>query len=88
MNYTIEFLPGALVDLRRLDKSKSKRILLRIQWLAENYDSISPIPLTGALKGIFKFRVGSYRVLYTLHKSDRLIIVHEVAHRKEIYRRK
>lgn len=37
-------------------------------------------------KPYFRIRVGSYRVLYTIDESKKLVTVFSIAHRKEIYR--
>ena len=86
MTYQIEFVPQAVEDLNRLDKVITQRLLRRIKWLSENFDSITPEVLSGDLKGLFKLRVGSFRVLYTANVQDKLITIHLVGHRRDIYR--
>jgi mRNA interferase RelE/StbE len=56
--------------------------------LAANFDEIEPEPLTGDLTGFYKLRVGDYRVLYQVLHGDRLIVVHVIGHRREIYRKR
>ena len=86
MTYQVQFMPKAVDDINRLDKAIAQRTLTRIRWLSENFDSITPEVLTGNLKGLFKFRVGSYRVLYTVNPKDKLITIHLIGHRKDIYK--
>ena len=62
--YEVEFTADAEAYLDRLSKSVAQRILKKIRWLAENFEVITPEPLTGEWKGLFKLRVGDYRVLY------------------------
>ena len=64
MNYLVEYEPEALADLEKLRKSVCQRIVNKINWLAENFDQITPQPLTADLSGFFKLRVGDYRVIY------------------------
>lgn len=64
MNYLVEYEPEALADLEKLRKSVCQRIVNKINWLAENFDQITPKPLTADLSGFFKLRVGDYRVIY------------------------
>ena len=85
MAYRVEFLPRAVDDIKRLDKVIAQRVLTRIKWLSENFDTITPEALTGDLKGLFKLRVGSYRVLYTANQQDQIIITHLIGHRRDIY---
>lgn len=49
-------------------------------------EAITPLVLEGNLSGLFKLRVGDWRVIYAINHNDSIIIVHKVGHRKEIYR--
>ena len=84
--YTVEFTEDAERDLSRLDAVEAQRILKKLRWLAENFDLIKPKPLTAHWKGLFKVRVGDYRVIYTYDRTKRKIVVHFVGHRREIYK--
>jgi len=64
--YQVRFLPEAADEFASLDKPIAERVLKKLKWLAENFENLSPMPLRGELKGLFKLRVGSYRVLYRL----------------------
>jgi mRNA interferase RelE/StbE len=44
------------------------------------------VPLKGTLKGLSKYRVGPYRVIYEVHHSHLLIVIIDIGHRKEVYR--
>ena len=88
MSCGVEFRQEAVDRLRHLDKAVAQRILRRLKWLAENFDTLTPEVLTAELKGLFKLRVGSYRVIYEINRKERLLIVHLVGHRKDIYKKK
>ncbi|MDP2730445.1 MAG: type II toxin-antitoxin system RelE/ParE family toxin [Dehalococcoidales bacterium] len=96
MTYQVRFTPGAIQDLSRLDKTVAQRILSKIKWLSENFDDLTPERLSGNLRGLLKLRIGSYRVIYTLihtvspatNESERVITIHLVGHRREIYKEK
>jgi mRNA interferase RelE/StbE len=81
----VELTPTAEDDLRRLDSAVARRMIAKLQWLAENVDTIRHETLTGTWKGVFKLRVGDYRVLYTREATKRRIVVHFVRHRREVY---
>lgn len=85
MDYSVEFRPKAIADLERLDQVLRERIVSKIRWLVENFDNITPQPLTGELKGLFKLRVGDYRVIYSVSPAPRIITIHLIGHRREIY---
>ena len=84
--YNLELMPEARDDLNNLDKPIAQRILNKLRWLAENFDTITPEPLTGEWKGLFKLRIGSYRALYTVNRTERRLIVHLIKHRREVYK--
>ncbi len=84
--YEVEFTSAAESDLARLSKTIAQRILKKIRWLAENFEDVTPESLTGDWKGLYKLRVGDYRVLYTFSQVERrVIIVHLIKHRREVY---
>ncbi len=85
--YRISFVPQAIDELRRLDKKNAQRILHKLKWLSQNLGDLTPEKLTGELKGFYKLRIGSYRVVYTVNREEHLLIVHLVGHRRDIYRR-
>ncbi len=88
MTYQVRFMPGATRDITRLDRIIAQRVLTRLRWLSENFEGLTPEALTGEWHGLFKLRVGSYRVLYTVIQKERLITVHLVGHRRDIYKTK
>jgi len=61
MSYRIEIRPEALEDLNSLDSAVAVRILRKLEWLRENFSLITPEPLKGEFKGLFKLRIGDYR---------------------------
>ncbi len=85
--YTVEFLPETRANLKRLSKSNAQRILNKIKWLSNNFEAVSHEALTGEFKGLFKLRVGDYRVIYSFIQKERLIIIHLVGHRRSVYER-
>jgi len=80
----LKFTAEAKADLAKLDKPLARQVFKKLCWLAENFDSIVPEPLTGDWKGVFKLRVGDYRALYTFDKIR--LVVHFIRHRREVYK--
>ena len=78
----------AVRDLAKLNKQIGRRIVKRLNWLAENLDNIEPEMLTGAFTGFYKLRVGDSRVLYEILREEQIIIIHAIGHRREIYRKR
>lgn len=85
--YRIRILDAATSELAGLD-NVGRRIVERIHRLAKNLDEVKPEPLTGDLAGLYKLRVGNYRVVYERVHDERTIVIHAIGHRREIYRKR
>jgi mRNA interferase RelE/StbE len=86
--YRIRILDAATRKLARLDKPVGRRIVERIRWLAANLEDIKPEAFTGNLAGLYKLRVGDYRVIYEVVRGEQTIMIHAIGHRREIYRKR
>ena len=88
MAWTIELLDTARRDLRKLDRQGARRIRdflhLRVA-AAENPRSLGHA-LTGPLKGLWRYRVGDYRIVCDIRDDKLVVLVIEIGHRREIYR--
>jgi mRNA interferase RelE/StbE len=85
MSYLIEYEPEAIDDLEKLTQTVRERVVKKINWLAENFDQINPQSLTADLAGLFKLRVGDYRVIYEFNREEEIIFIDRVRHRGEVY---
>ncbi len=86
--YSVRILKPASKELEKLDASTARRIVERINWLSNNFDATRAYPLKGELRGLYKIRVGSYRIIFEVLQNERTIIIHSVGHRREIYKQK
>ena len=84
--YSVRILKPASKELQNLDASIAKRIVDRINWLSNNLDATRPYPLKGELRGLYKIRVGSYRIIFEVLRNERTIVIHSVGHRRDIYK--
>jgi len=85
MAYSVNYEPEAVTDLDQLTQTTRVRILKKIEWLKNNFDQISPLPLTGKLSGFYKLRIGDYRVIYEFDKENHILYINRIGHRREIY---
>ncbi len=85
--YQLHLLDAAIDDLAQLNQSIARRIVKRLRWLAENLDNLRLETLTGDLLVFYKFRVGDYRVLYEIFRTEQILVIHRIGHRREIYKR-
>ena len=86
--YEIRFLEAPARDLEKLDARIAQRIAEHLRRLSANVDALRLEALTGDLKGLYKLRVGDYRVIYELLRAERVIVVHSVGHRRDVYRKR
>ena len=64
--YHVIILPKAFEDLSKIDKTVAERITDKLTWLSENIDNITPLPLKGDLSGLYKLKVGDWRIIYDI----------------------
>lgn len=80
----VQYKSSVFNDLKNIDGKQARRILNAIESdLAE--DPRKGIPLEGNFKGLFKFRIGNYRVIYS--KLEKGILILRIGHRKKVYKR-
>ena len=85
MSYRIEIKKSAAKALKKIPKANRKRIVEKIDSLAES----PPNPDTTKMKGnnpFHKVRVGDYRIVYEIQEDVLVILVVKIGHRKDIYR--
>jgi mRNA interferase RelE/StbE len=74
--------------LLKLDRPVRERILSFFSSRVEKLDDPKTIaePLTGELRGLWRFRVGDYRIICDIRQNVMVVLVLQVGHRKEVYR--
>jgi len=83
LDYSVSYKKSVARDLRHLHKAEVRRIFNKIDKELSKNPEKYPL-LTGSFAGLRKFRVGNYRVIFTL--LDKQVIVLRIGHRKEVYR--
>ena len=87
MSYEIKFSQAALRSLGKLDETTQDMIFA---WIFKNLsDTTKPrdigLPLKGKLKGLWRYRIGKYRILAKIDDRELIILVIDIGHRKRIY---
>jgi mRNA interferase RelE/StbE len=81
--FDITFKKSVARDLRKIDVAEADRILDQIaKELPEIADSLPE--LKGRFAGFRKYRIGEYRVVFTLLNDS--VVITRIRHRKEAYR--
>lgn len=82
--YKIYFKRSVEKDFNGIPKKDLKRILNRIELLAEDPRPPGCEKMTGQQR--YRLRQGRYRILYSIQEDELTIWVVKVGHRKDIYR--
>ena len=85
--YQIRLLKEAVRDLEKLDKEIARRIIKKINRLAENAEIIKPKGLRSNLAGFDKLREGDYRIIYETIHAEEIIVIHFIGHRSQVYKK-
>ena len=87
MAWEVEFDDRARRELRGLDPSVSRQILryLRERIATEEDPKRFGRPLSGSKAGLWRYRVGDFRLICQIEEEVRVVLVLGVGHRKEVY---
>ncbi|VVP60066.1 hypothetical protein PS850_06162 [Pseudomonas fluorescens] len=87
MAWTIDYTDTAQTQLRKLDKQSARRI---IDFMDERVAGRDPRStgkaLTGPLGGLWRYRVGDFRVICDIQDAALRILVVQLGNRREVYR--
>ena len=85
--WRVEFTADAARDLRRLDPQIARDILayLRQRIATDNDPRRFGKSLRGDKQGLWRYRVGDYRLICMIEDGRLTVIVLRAAHRKEVY---
>ena len=85
--WRIEWDSKALKEAKKLDRDARKKIVeyLEKRVLASQNPYQFGKPLKGNKAGIWRYRVGNYRILCQIEDRALIVLVIAVGHRKDIY---
>jgi mRNA interferase RelE/StbE len=84
MKFQIIWSESAANELKRLDRAIAKRIYMKVSQLVENLHH-NVIKMVG--DPYFRLRVGDYRVIFDVQNDRLRILIINVGHRKNIYKK-
>lgn len=87
MAWRIEFEEAAKKELARLDRQTQTRILKYLRERvapSENPRSFGE-SLRSNLAGLWKYRLGDYRVVVEIHEETVVVLVVRIGHRSRVY---
>lgn len=88
MVWKVEFDGAALKDLKRLDQTAQRRIVRYLRERIATDDNPRRLgkALHGDKTGLWRYRIGDYRLLCRIEDRVLTVLVIAVGHRKEVYR--
>ncbi|MFF4752691.1 type II toxin-antitoxin system RelE family toxin [Streptomyces sp. NPDC002514] len=87
MKYAFRFTTTAQRQLRAISRPDAMRILAALTALGDDpyREDADTRKLTGP-SGLYRLRVGSYRVAYQINDGELVILVVKVGDRRDVYR--
>ena len=78
--YQVQFSEKVVKELKKLDKQTARVIR---NWIAKNLvDTVDPRlhgkPLTGNLRGIWRYRIGDYRLFAEINDNELIIFMIDI----------
>ena len=88
MIYEIEYAQPFVRKMKKMDRSMQRVI---ISWIKKNLEgTIDPRvhgkPLKGNLSGIWRYRVGDYRLFAKIEDQKLVVFLFDVGHRRDVYK--
>ncbi|MFJ9937610.1 type II toxin-antitoxin system RelE/ParE family toxin [Streptomyces virginiae] len=87
MKYAFRFTTAAQRQLRAIDKPTAMRILAALTALGDDpYREDADIKKLTGPSGLYRLRVGDYRIAYQVLDGELVVLVVEVGDRRGVYR--
>ena len=88
MAWTIDYTDTAKTQLRKLDKQSAKRILdfMDERVSDRNDPRTTGKALAGPLGGLWRYRVGDFRVICDIQDGAMRVLVVQLGNRRDVYR--
>jgi mRNA interferase RelE/StbE len=85
--WRVEFDRDAAKELRNLGEPARRTILRYLRGRIATADDPRRFgkPLAGELTGLWRYRVGDYRLVVTFEDDRLIVLILRVAHRREVY---
>lgn len=84
MVYKVEYAAGIARDLKHLPHDIKRKALEVVEGILAK-DPSAGKPLKGPYLGLWKYRIGDYRIIYAIEKERVVVFVLRIRHRKDVY---
>ncbi|MFF2846649.1 type II toxin-antitoxin system RelE/ParE family toxin [Streptomyces sp. NPDC058001] len=87
MKYAFRFTTAAQRQLRAIDRPAAMRVLTALTALGDDpYREDADIKKLSGPSGLYRLRVGPYRIAYQVDDGELLVLVVKIGDRREVYR--
>jgi mRNA interferase RelE/StbE len=84
-SYALLYKKPAAKEIQKLPQQIRKRLKAKLEWfIAQDNPLEFAEPLTKPTDAQYRFRVGTYRILFDVEKN--CIVILHIQHRREVYR--
>lgn len=88
MGYSVEYTPQAVQELKKLDRHIKALI---VSWIEKNLvgcenPHIRGKGLSANRSGLWRYRIGDYRLISEIMDDKIVILIISVGHRRDVYR--
>mgnify|MGYP002518915996 FL=1 len=88
MAWRIEIDKDVQRSMKKLDRETARRIIAKLREISQLEDPRSTgKALVGNLAGLWRYRVGDYRIICDIEDGVLVILVVDIAHRSKVYKR-
>ena len=86
MPFTIQLTKKAKQFVEKADKKLQQRLQRTFDQIAQNLRQHPNIkPLRGEFEGLWRYRLGDYRIVYEIRDDAQVVIVLVIARRGDVY---
>lgn len=88
MAWRVEISRTAEKQIRKLDRQAQADIVHHLRERVQQAENPRHFgkPLRGEKKGLWRYRVGDYRIICDIRDADKTVVVLALGHRKSVYR--
>lgn len=83
--YRITISPRAKKHLQEIEKLYRRAVSEAINDI--RVDPFIGKPLSREMLGKYSYRIGTYRIIYTINLQDKRLLIHSAGHRATVYKR-
>lgn len=84
--YQARITPEAVRNMGRLPDKVRHAAMAAITGPMTEHPRRLENPLVGEFEGLWSARRGDYRIIYTISEDDKMVVIHRIQHRRDVYR--